>query len=123
MPTRVKYTGLQAHQSTWVFTEAWRDFAVCPDHGQVDVWRPGVTTCQRPVATDEAPYSKACGASLAKAGEYVITGQPRVNPGDLVEVEDLNDPKSHRARIVRGHLGGGVCSVVDEPQKKSAAKS
>lgn len=56
-------------------------------------------------------------------GKYHLTGQPRVNPGDIVEVEDLNDPNSERARLVRDHVARGVAHVVEEKApKKSAVK-
>jgi hypothetical protein len=42
---------------------------------------------------------------LASGQEYyAITGQPDVFPQHVVEVEDLFDPKSRRAFIVRDHL-------------------
>ncbi len=49
-----------------------------------------------------------------------IVGQPRIDPGDVVEVEDLNDPKSERARICRGHVDRGIAHVIGEKPKKDA---
>ena len=51
-----------------------------------------------------------------------ITGQPQVNRNDIVEVEDLNDPKSERARICRGHVDRGLARVIEEKPKKAAAE-
>lgn len=39
-------------------------------------------------------------------GHNAITGWERINLNDIAEVEDINDPKSHRAYQVRGHLHG-----------------
>jgi hypothetical protein len=44
---------------------------------------------------------------------YRVTGQPDVFPGDVLEVEDLDDPRSERARIVRGHIEAGVAHVIE----------
>lgn len=55
------------------------------------------------------------------AGGSVITGQPQVNRNDIVEVEDLNDPKSERARICRGHIERGLARVLEEKPKKPMA--
>lgn len=41
-----------------------------------------------------------------KTGEYYIVGWTRTELNAIVEVEDLTDPKSHRAYQVRGHLEG-----------------
>jgi len=63
-----------------------------------------------------------------KDGNPVVVGQPRINPGDVVEVEDLNHPTSERARICRGHVDRGIAHVVDgengtAPAKRTKAKS
>jgi hypothetical protein len=39
-------------------------------------------------------------------GFNAIVHWERINLNDVAEVEDLNDPKSHRAYQVRGHLYG-----------------
>jgi hypothetical protein len=39
-------------------------------------------------------------------GFYPHTDWERVDPNGIVEVEDIADPKSHRAYQVRGHLHG-----------------
>ena len=48
-----------------------------------------------------------------------IVGQPQINRNDVVEVEDLNDPKSERARVCRGHVDRGLAKVIEEKGKKS----
>lgn len=53
-------------------------------------------------------------------GGYQITGQPQINRNDVVEVEDLNDPKSERARMCRGHVDGGLAVAIEEKPKKGA---
>lgn len=63
-------------------------------------------------------------------GCYELTGQPTVGHNDIVEVEDFNDPKSHRARIVRGHVDGlgapgqeghqaPIARVIEEKEKRA----
>lgn len=49
-----------------------------------------------------------------------IVDQPRIDKGDVIEVEDLNDPKSERARICRGHVERGVAHVIGEKPKKDS---
>lgn len=39
-------------------------------------------------------------------GHYYVMDWERINLNDVAEVADLNDPKSHRAYQVRGHLYG-----------------
>lgn len=39
-------------------------------------------------------------------GHNAILGWERINLNDIAEVEDINDPRSHRAYQVRGHLHG-----------------
>ncbi len=126
MSTRVKYVGLKPGQSTWAYEEQWVDLAICPEHGEVGFWKPSVTTCAYETCVTDGPGGPqmvTCGASLSKRGEFRIKAQPRVEPGDVLDVDDLNDPRSHRARIVRGHLERGVCRVVeDAPAKGDKAK-
>ncbi len=57
---------------------------------------------------------------LLPNGSVTIVDQPRIEPGDVVEVEDLEDPKSERARICRGHVARGVAHVIGEKPKKDA---
>lgn len=59
---------------------------------------------------------------LGPEGQVLIVGQPRIEKGDVVEVEDLNDPKSERARICRGHIERGVAHVIGEKPKKEAGQ-
>jgi len=53
-------------------------------------------------------------------GRLVTTAQPVIEPGAVIEVEDLNDPKSERARICRDHVARGIAHVI-EPKGKAAA--
>ncbi len=65
------------------------------------------------------------------AGDYTIIGyenqgrrdRPAVYPGDVVEVQDLDDPHSERARLCRDHLARGIAHVVKEEKPKKAAAS
>jgi hypothetical protein len=61
-------------------------------------------------------------------------GVEEVKHGDVLEVEDLNDPKSRRARGVRQHLEGigkpgqsghqpPLCSLLEEKPSKKGASS
>lgn len=58
-------------------------------------------------------------------GKYVITGQPRIpdEKGSLfIDVEDLDDPKSERARQARLAIASGLAHVVEpKASKKDAA--
>jgi hypothetical protein len=67
-----------------------------------------------------------------KTGEYVVVDWKRVDINGIVEVEDLNDPKSRRARGVRQHLDGigkpgqsgyqaPLARLLEEKPKKTAA--
>jgi hypothetical protein len=53
-------------------------------------------------------------------GGFTIIAQPRIEKGDIVEVEDLDDPKSERARICRGHVDRGVAHIIGEKPKKES---
>ena len=50
-------------------------------------------------------------------GGYIIVGQPQVNRNDVVEVEDLNDPKSERARQCRLAIDSGRSHVIEGKPK------
>ena len=65
-------------------------------------------------------------------GLYAAADVKQVNRNDVVEVEDLNDPKSRRARGVRQHLDGigkpgqsgyqaPLARLLEEKAKKTAA--
>jgi hypothetical protein len=129
---RVKYDKLPKGRHTWVFTEKEVELAVCPEHGVVALWG-RKKACPQMVFEDGG--AEVCGRSFRKETRLQITGQPNVYRGDVIEVEDLNDPKSERARIVRGHLEGlgepgqqgyqpPIASIVKEEKKptKSVGK-
>ena len=56
-------------------------------------------------------------------GGFEIAAQPQVNRNDIVEVEDLNDPKSERARQCRLAIDSGKAHVIEgkASAKKDAA--
>jgi len=54
-------------------------------------------------------------------GGFEITGQPQVNRNDIVEVEDLNDPKSERARQCRLAIDRGLAHVIEGKASKKEA--
>jgi len=54
-------------------------------------------------------------------GGYVVVGQPDVPAGAIVEVEDLNDPKSERARQCRSHIERGLARVIEGDAPPAAA--
>jgi hypothetical protein len=67
-------------------------------------------------------------------GMYCLAGQKDVPHNGIVEVEDLNDPKSRRAWLVRRHLEGlgkegesgsvpKLCVLLEEKPKKGAEKN
>jgi hypothetical protein len=59
-----------------------------------------------------------------RAGKLVRTGyQNGIKRGDVIEVADLNDPESPRARICRGHVERGVAHVIEpKPKRKTGSK-
>ena len=67
-------------------------------------------------------------------GMYALAGQKDVPHNGIVEVEDLNDPKSRRAWLVRRHMDGvgkpgesgsvpKLCVILEEKSKKGAEKN
>lgn len=56
-------------------------------------------------------------------GGLVVIAQPRIDKGDVVEVEDLDDPKSERARICRGHVASGIAHIIGEKAAKKDSKT
>jgi hypothetical protein len=54
-------------------------------------------------------------------GGFRVVAQPDVLPGAVIEVEDLDDAKSERARICRGHVARGIARVIEPGAEPAAA--
>ncbi len=59
---------------------------------------------------------------LAASGKeyYHLTGQPDVFPNEVVEINDLHDPKSRRAFIARDHIARKVARIVGATEAPAA---
>lgn len=65
-------------------------------------------------------------STVGPDGYYPIVGQPQIpdaKGNDIVEVEDLEDPKSMRAVICRRHVKEKTARVLEEKKKAVPSKS
>lgn len=130
-PTRVVYDGLAKGTHTWCYAETRCEHRVCPDHGVQQVKRARKNdeprtdmyeTCRAFVGARSVgdQIVEVCGMALSSdffpeidGMELAADKRPNVYPGTVLEVRDLNDPRSDRARIVRGHIAAGVAHVIE----------